>query len=287
MTTKKVCVVVGLGRGIGAALGRRFTTEGHAVAFLARTAGASAPLAASISAAGGYGCDVTDAAAVARTFAAIEREMGPISTLIYNAGSGPLGTVEDIEPAVLEEAFRVNTLGLLLAAKQVIPLMKARSGGNIVVIGAAASQRGTARTAAFAPAKAAQKSLTESMARHLWPHNIHVAFIVINDAVGQPDRRAATKDQPDDFFIKQNDLADLVFHLTAQPRSAWSFDVEMRPVFTALHEAGAYNGGLVAKIRQPAMRSNVEQAADDVLDVGEGCQKLAARKPGSLEAGRP
>ena len=72
-------------------------------------------------------------------------------TLVYNAGSGTWGTVEDIDPAVLEGAFRVNTLGLLLAAKQVIPPMKAQGGGNIVVIGATSSRRGVARTAGFAP----------------------------------------------------------------------------------------------------------------------------------------
>ena len=240
MTTKKVCVVVGLGLGIGAALGRRFTTEGYAAAFLARTTEASGPLAASIANTGAYGCDVTDAAAVARTFEAIEREMGPVSTLIYNAGSGPRGTVEDIEPAVLESAFRVNTLGLLLAAKQVIPRMKAQSGGNIVVLGAASSQRGMARTAGFAPAKAAQRSLTESMARHLWPHNIHVSFIIIDDAVGQHRKRTELQDEPDNVSIRPNDLADLAFQLTAQPRSSWSFDVEARPLFAALHETAAH-----------------------------------------------
>jgi NAD(P)-dependent dehydrogenase (short-subunit alcohol dehydrogenase family) len=229
MSTKKVCVVVGVGPGNGAALGRRFAKEGYAVALLARTTETSGPLAASLEGARAYGCDVTDPGAVARTFDAIEREMGPVHTLVYNAGTGTWGTVEDIDPAALEGAFRVNAMGLLLAAKKVIGPMKAQGGGNIVVIGATSSRRGVARTAAFAPAKAAQKSLTESMARHLWPQNVHVSLVIVDGVVDLPRTRAFMKDKPDDFFIAPDDLADTAFRLTTQPRSAWSFEVEARP----------------------------------------------------------
>jgi len=229
MTTKKVCVVVGVGPGNGAALGRRFAREGYAVALLARTGETNEALAASIPDARAYRCDVTDADSVTRTFDAIEREMGPAHTLVYNAGSGTWGTVEDIDPAALDGAFRVNALGLLLAAKRVIPGMKAAADGNIVVIGATSSRRGVARTAAFAPAKAAQKSLAESMARHLWPQGIHVCLIIVDGVVDLPRTRAMMKDKPDGFFIAPDELADTAFHLTVQPRSAWSFEVEARP----------------------------------------------------------
>ncbi len=228
---KKVCAVVGVGPGNGAALARRFAREGYAVALLARTTETSAPLAASLADARAYACDVTDADAVTQTFDAIEREMGPVHSLVYNAGTGTWGTVEEIDPSVLEGSFRVNTLGLLLSAKKVIPHMKAQGGGNIVVIGATSSRRGVARTAGFAPAKAAQRSLTESMARHLWPSNIHVSLVIVDGVVDLPRTRAMPmmKDKPDDFFIAPDDLADTAYHLTQQPRSAWSFEVEARP----------------------------------------------------------
>lgn len=229
MTTKKVCVVIGVGPGNGAALGRRFAQEGYAVALLARTTGTSAPLAATLVDARAYSCDATDKASIDATFDAIERDLGPVHTLVYNAGSGVWGTVEDIDAASFEAAFRVNALGLLLAAKRVIPSMKARGAGNIVVIGATSSRRGVARTAAFAPAKAAQKSLAESMARHLWPQNIHVSLVIVDGVVDLPRTRAMLKDKPDDFFIAPDDLADTAFHLTTQPRTAWSFEVEARP----------------------------------------------------------
>ena len=229
MTTEKVCVVVGVGPGNGAALGRRFSREGFAVALLARTTETSTPLAASLAGARAYSCDVTDAESVARTFDAIQRDMGPVHTLVYNAGTGTWGTIEEIDPSILESSFRVNTLGLLLTTKRVIPQMKSQGGGNIVVIGATSSRRGMARTAGFAPAKAAQRSLTESMARHLWPANIHVSLVIIDGLVDLLRTRAMMKDKPDDFFIAPDDLADTAFHLTVQPRSTWSFEVEARP----------------------------------------------------------
>jgi NAD(P)-dependent dehydrogenase (short-subunit alcohol dehydrogenase family) len=107
--------------------------------------------------------------------------------------------------------------------------MKAHGGGNIVIIGATSSRRGVARTAGFAPAKAAQRSLAESMARHLWPANLHVALVIVDGVVDLPRARALMKDKPDDGFIAPDDLADTAFRLTAQPNSAWSFEVEARP----------------------------------------------------------
>jgi NAD(P)-dependent dehydrogenase (short-subunit alcohol dehydrogenase family) len=229
MSTKKVAVISGVGPGNGAALGRRFAAAGYAVALLARTTGTSDPLAATLADARAYACDATDAESVSRTFAAIEHELGPVDTLIYNAGSGTWGTVEQIDAAALEGAFRVNTLGLFLASRQVIPFMKTQGSGNIVVIGATSSRRGAARAAAFAPAKAAQKSLTESMARHLWPQGIHVSLVVLDGVVDLPRTRALFSDKPDDFFVAPADLAETAFQLTTQPRSAWSFEVEARP----------------------------------------------------------
>lgn len=229
MGSKKVCVVIGVGPGNGAALARRFAKEGYAVALLARTTTLSAALATGLADARAYACDVADESSVAKAFGDIERDMGPVHTLIYNAGSGVWGTIEDVDAKAFEDAFRVNALGLLLAAKRVIPAMRAQGEGNIVVIGATSSRRGVARAAAFAPAKAAQKSLTEAMARHAWPHGIHVCLIIIDGVVDLPRTRAMLKDKPDDFFVAPDALADTAYQLTVQPRSAWSFEVEARP----------------------------------------------------------
>jgi NAD(P)-dependent dehydrogenase (short-subunit alcohol dehydrogenase family) len=226
--TKPVCVVVGVGPGTGAAIARRFAPD-HAVALLARTTLLSAHLARELPDARAYACDVTDAANVAATIAAIEHDMGAIAVVAYNAGAGTWGTVETITPAALEAAFRVNTLGLLHVTQAVVPGMAARGTGAIVITGATASRRGAAKTAAFAPAKAAQRSLAESMARQLWPKGIHVALIIVDGVIDLPTTRAAMADKPDSFFVKASDLAGMFYQLVAQPPSAWSFELEARP----------------------------------------------------------
>jgi NAD(P)-dependent dehydrogenase (short-subunit alcohol dehydrogenase family) len=117
----RVCVVVGVGPGTGAAIARRFAAAEHTIALLARTTETSEGLARELPDARAYACDATDAASVATTIAAIERDQGPIAVVAYNAGSGTWGTVETITPAALEAAFRINTLGLLHVAQAVIP----------------------------------------------------------------------------------------------------------------------------------------------------------------------
>jgi NAD(P)-dependent dehydrogenase (short-subunit alcohol dehydrogenase family) len=176
-----------------------------------------------------YACDVADAASVAQAFASVAEQLGDVDVLIYNAGSGAWGTVEEATAADFESAWRINALGGFLASKQVLPAMKRAGQGSIVFIGATASRRGGAKTAAFASAKAAQRSLAESMARALWPLGIHVALVIIDGVVDLPATRKRMPDRPDAFFVKPDDVADNVFRLTQQKRSAWSFEVDARP----------------------------------------------------------
>lgn len=227
--SKPVCAVVGVGPGNGASIARRFAKEGCAVALLARSRELSDELATQLADARAYGCDVSDTMSVEVAFSRIAAEMGEVDTLVYNAGSGIWGNVEDITPTEFESCWRVNTLGTLVAAQQVIPAMKRRGSGNIVIIGATASRRGMPRTAAFAPAKAGQRVLAESMARHLWPAGIHVSVVIVDGVVDLVRARQRLPDKPDAFFIKPDDVADTVYWLTRQPRSAWSFEVEARP----------------------------------------------------------
>jgi NAD(P)-dependent dehydrogenase (short-subunit alcohol dehydrogenase family) len=224
-----VCAVVGVGPGNGAAFARRFAAEGHRVALLARSTELSKKLAEELPGSVAYACDVSDASSVARAFADVRKKQGEVEVVIYNAGSGTWGTVDEIGPAELEAAWRVNALGALLVSKEVTPAMKARGRGSFVFVGATASRRGGAKTAAFASAKAAQRSLAESMARHLWPAGIHVALIVLDGVVDLPRTRQMMPNKPDSFFVKPADVADVAFQLTRQKPSAWSFEVEARP----------------------------------------------------------
>jgi NAD(P)-dependent dehydrogenase (short-subunit alcohol dehydrogenase family) len=227
--SKPVCVVVGVGPGNGAAFAHRFSEEGFAVALLARKLDFTRELAARLPTARPYACDVSDRGSIQRTFATIRQDLGEVDVVVYNAGSGQWGTVEEVTPQDLEMAFRVNAIGLLASVQEVTPSMKAKKRGSIVVIGATASRRGGAKTAAFAPAKAAQRSLTESMARHLWPAGIHVSLIIVDGVIDLATTRQRMKDKPESFFVKATDIAATAFWLTQQPLSAWSFEVEARP----------------------------------------------------------
>jgi NAD(P)-dependent dehydrogenase (short-subunit alcohol dehydrogenase family) len=226
---KPVCAVVGVGPGNGAALARRFAAEGFAVALLARRTELSQELAGTLPDARAYACDVSDAASVKAAFAAIRGDLGEVEVLVYNAGSGVWGNIEEVSAADFETSWRVNTLGAFLVSKEVVPAMKAAKRGSIVFIGATASRRGNVKTAAFAPAKAAQRSLAESMARYLWPAGVHVSIIVVDGVVDLPFTRQRMPGKPDTFFIKPDDVAETAFVLTQQKPSAWSFEVEARP----------------------------------------------------------
>jgi NAD(P)-dependent dehydrogenase (short-subunit alcohol dehydrogenase family) len=227
--TEPVCAVLGIGPGNGAAFARRFARAGYKLALLARSKTLSAELERELPAARAYECDAGNALSVERAFAAVRSELGEVDVLIYNAGSGVWGNVEQITAEGFEQSWRVNALGALLASQQVIPAMKQRGRGNIVFIGATASRRGAIRTAAFAPAKAAQRSLAESMAKHLGPAGVHVSLIIIDGVIDLPRTRAQLTDKPDSFFLKPDDIAETVYFVTEQPRSAWSFEVDVRP----------------------------------------------------------
>jgi len=226
---KRVCVVSGVGPGNGAAFARRFSSEGYAVALLARTTEFTEKLASSLPDARAYPCDAADASSVARAFDAVRSDLGDVEVLVYNAGSGVWGSVEEATAADFEASWRVNALGAFLASKQVIPAMKRAQRGSIVYVGATASSKAGARSAAFSSAKGAQRSLAESMARALWPAGIHVSLIVVDGVVDLPRTRERMPDQPDSFFIKPEDVAEIGFRLTQQKPSAWSFEVEARP----------------------------------------------------------
>ena len=224
-----VCAIVGVGPGNGEALARRFSADGYAVALLARRADLTSRLAEELPRAKAYACDVADANSVETAFGQIRADLGDVDVLVFNAGSGVWGTIEEVSPEDFERSWRVNTLGLFLTARQAIPAMRRMGQGAIIVIGATASRRGVAGTAAFAPAKMAQRGLAESMARHLWPAGVHVALIIVDGVVGGPVTRSRFANRAEETFIAPAGVADIAASLVRQDRSAWSFEVEARP----------------------------------------------------------
>jgi NAD(P)-dependent dehydrogenase (short-subunit alcohol dehydrogenase family) len=227
--SNRICVVTGVGPGTGSALVRRFAAGGYQVAMLARTEARLRELAAELPGVSAYPCDVADAAQVAETLSRIARELGPANVLIHNAVGGAWGDFLQIEPAVLQHNFEINTMALLHLARGVAPAMLQAGEGTILVTGNTSAYRGRANFAGFAPTKAAQRVLAESLARSLGPKGIHVAYLAIDAVIDVPWARQQFRDKPDDFYAKPSAIADIAFGIAHQDRSAWAFDVVVRP----------------------------------------------------------
>lgn len=224
-----LAIVTGVGPGTGVAIVRRLAAGGHRVAMLARDGGRLARFATEIHGAYAYPCDVCDPTQLDATLARIRSELGTPSVLVHNAVGGAFGSFLDVDPAVLEHNFQVNVMALLRLARALAPDMVAAGSGAIVVTGNTSALRGKASFAGFAPTKAAQRILAESIAREVGPKGVHVAYVVIDAVIDLEWTRRMFAGKPDDFFIQPAAIADEIWHVLQQPRSAWSFNVEIRP----------------------------------------------------------
>ncbi len=238
---KPVCLITGVGSGTGAALAKRFTTGGYQVAMLARDGERLESLEKDIENTRAYNCDISDLNVLLDTVKLIQNEMGEPSVLVHNAVSATFKPFLEADPEDLERNFRVNTTTLLYLARALTPAMINAGYGAIMVTGNTAALRGIPTYAVFAPTKAAQRILAQSLARDLGPKGIHVAYITTDAAINAPwlgdDNQKPSwlkppsdwKNKPEDYFAKPEAIADEVFHVAHQDRSTWSFDHIIRP----------------------------------------------------------
>ncbi len=228
--TNLVALITGVGEGTGSALARRFSQGGYRVAMLARNRARLQALETELPGAKAYACDVGDIEALIRTVEAVRTDLGAPSVLVHNAVRANFEDFLKADPEDLERNFRVNTTSLLYLARALAPVMLDAGGGAIMVTGNTAAFRGIPNYAVFSPTKAAQRNLAQCLARDLGPKGVHVAYFNIDAVIDVPwTRDRFHPDKPDEFFIKPADIAAEVFHVAHQPRSAWSFDVEIRP----------------------------------------------------------
>jgi NADP-dependent 3-hydroxy acid dehydrogenase YdfG len=258
--SETVCLITGVGPGTGASLARRFGASGYRVAMLARDSTRLGILEHEIPGAMGFVCDVADgvvdddfrraepgpngragllqrrrvggafdAAALEETCTAVRARLGAPEVVIHNAVGGAFGDFQTIDPGVLRHNFEVNTMALLMLARATAPDMIAAGKGAILCTGNTSAHRGVASFAGFAPTKAAQRILAQSIARSLAPHGVHVAYVTIDAVIDVAWTRQLHADKPDEFFIQPDDIAEECWHVVHQPRSAWSCDVEIRP----------------------------------------------------------
>jgi len=224
-----LALITGVGPGTGAAVARRFSAGGYHVAMLARNRERLTALEGEITNARGYACDVTDEAQLDAAIASVKSELGSPSVLVHNAVGGAFGNFVDIDPQILNRNFQVNTMALLYLARRLAPAMVEVGKGAIIASGNTSALRGKANFAGFAPTKAAQRILAEAIARELGPKGVHVAYVLIDAVIDLAWTRKMRPDAPDEFFIKPAAIAEEIWHVAHQDRSAWSFNVELRP----------------------------------------------------------
>ena len=225
---QEICLITGVGPGTGKALVERFANA-YQVAMLARNRERLQGIEEAVPNTKGYPCDVADPEQLQTTLAVVKAELGAPSVVIHNAVGGAFGNFLSIDPEALNRNFQINATALLRLAQATAPSMIDAGRGAILCTGNTAAYRGVENFAGFAPTKAAQRILCESMARHLGPKGVHVAFIAIDAVIDVPWTRKRFADQPEDFFCQPKDIAAECWHVAHQPRSAWSFNVLIRP----------------------------------------------------------
>lgn len=230
MDERPVCLITGAGDGTGAAVARRFTEGGYRVALLARTEDRLRKLESELAGSRGYVCDVSDLDHLKETVKRAASELGAPRVALHNAVRAEFNPPLEADPTEFERIFRVNATALMVLAQSVVPAMIEKGDGALIVTGNTAAWRGKPNYSLFAPTKAAQRILAQSMARDFGPKGVHVAYLTIDAAIDTPWTRPwLFPDRPDDFFSKPSAIADEIYHVAHQDPSAWSFDVEVRP----------------------------------------------------------
>lgn len=228
MADREVALIVGAGSGLSASLARRLAGDGVQVALAARDTGKLDALAGETSASV-YRCDATDEAAVEGLFASVTADLGEPDLVIYNASARTRGPIVELDADAVRNAILVSCYAGFLVAREAARQMTARGNGAIFFTGASASVKGYANSSAFAMGKFGLRGLCQSLARELHPQNIHVAHFVIDGGIlqGAADPRAEARGP--DGMLHPDAIADTYYAVWRQHRSAWTWEVELRP----------------------------------------------------------
>src|ERR1700721_1498946 len=222
----KIALIVGAGSGLSASLARLFAKQNIRVALAARQIEKLGALCHETGARA-FACNATDANEVERLFGLVEREIGSPDVVVYNASARARGAFVDLMPADVAQAIAVSAFGGFLVAQQAVKRMLPDKHGAILFTGASASVKGYPQSAPFAMGKFALRGMAQSMARELSPQGIHVAHIVIDGGIRSASR-AVPADKPDSM-LDPDAIAQTYLDLLRPHRSAWSWEVEVRP----------------------------------------------------------
>ncbi len=225
----EVCAILGVGPANGLSFARKFSEHGYSVALCSRNYDRVTKYSEEIKNSYPFRFDATDINDAEKVFGQIRNQLGPVKVMIYNAGAGQFANIDNATLEGFQDAWEVNARGLYLAAKEALRDMRALKEGNIIVIGATASWKGGADFLPFASAKAAQRSVAQSLARYLGPENIHVSYVIVDGIIGADNTRQRMSEKPEDFFMDPDHIAESVYFLTQQKNSAWTFELDLRP----------------------------------------------------------
>jgi NAD(P)-dependent dehydrogenase (short-subunit alcohol dehydrogenase family) len=225
-TSYKTALIVGVGSGLSASLARLFAKTGLKVALAARRATNLATLAQETGAKT-FTCDAMDRAEVTKLFADVEAALGAPDVVVYNASYRTRGPFVELDPDEVKKSLMVSAYAGFLVAQEAAKRMLPKRHGAIFFTGASASVKGYAQSAPFAMGKFALRGLAQSMARELSPHGIHVGHVVIDGGI-KSERRPDPPDKPDSM-LDPDAIAESYLHLLQQPRSAWAWEIELRP----------------------------------------------------------
>lgn len=230
MAEREIAVVVGVGPGLGAALGRCFVGAGMAVALAARNRDRVETLAREIGEpARPYACDASEEGDVATLFEQVGQELGAPDLVVFNAGAFVRKGILQTEPAELERCWRVACLGGFHVGRIAARLMVERGSGTILFTGATASLRGGAGFHNLAVPKFGLRALAQSMARELGPQGVHVGHVVIDGQIMSERHAALARERPEDGLLSPDAIAANYLHLHRQHRSAWTQELDLRP----------------------------------------------------------
>lgn len=221
-----IALIVGAGTGLSASLARAFTHAGHRCVLAARRVDKLERLASELDALA-VACDASRPDQIAALMAVVDAQAEPMTVAVYNASARVRGPLVDLDPVAVEASIRTTALGGFLLAQAVVRRMLVRGAGTILFTGASASVKGYPQSAPFAMGKFALRGLAQSMARELAPQGIHVAHVVIDGGIRSASRPVPA-DNPDSL-LDPDAIAQSYLHLIGQPRSAWSWEVELRP----------------------------------------------------------
>jgi len=222
----KTALIVGVGPGLSSSLARLFARHGLQVAMASRDPDKLQKLAEE-TAGVTFACEATEPEEVAALFEVVIATQGVPDIVVYNASARARGPVTDLIPEEVARAISVSAFGGFLVAQQAARHMVARGSGAILLTGASASVKGYPNSSAFAMGKFALRGLAQSMARELSPKGVHVAHFIIDGAI-----RGATRPDPNDnpdSFLDPDAIAETYWQIANQPRSAWTWEIELRP----------------------------------------------------------